>query len=70
MTKYPLTCRYCGWEYEKDQPPPQNAKPRTKPEDLEPSGILSTDFLDNAICPECNKRGAKSGWRGLKPNES
>lgn len=70
MTKYPLKCRNCGWEYEKDQPPPPNAKPRINPEDLAPSGNLDGNFTGNAECPKCGKKGATVGWSGMKPNQS
>ena len=68
MTKYPLTCRRCDFEYEKDQPPPEGAK-QDDPDGIAPNGILDTEFVNSAVCPNCGETGATSGWRGFKPNE-
>jgi len=56
LTKYPLICN-CGNQYDLDIPPPDNAKPREKPEDLEPAGVLSTTAIDGAVCPKCSEKG-------------
>ena len=54
MTKYPLTCRHCDFEYEKDQPPPEGAK-QDDPDGIAPHGILDTEFVNSAVCPNCGK---------------
>ncbi len=60
MTKYPVICNHCGYQFDVDEPPPPNAKPRISPEDLEPTGILKTTTGIDAKCPSCDKIGARS----------
>ena len=62
MTKYPVRCNdsKCNHEFSVDVSPPPYAKPRTKPEDIEPAGILTSTTGIDAICPKCGHKGAKS----------
>lgn len=59
MTKYPVICNSCGYQFDVDEPPSPDSKPRQKTEDLEPSGTLKTTTGQNSKCPNCNKIGAR-----------
>ncbi len=60
MTNYLVECNNqdCKNQFEVDEPPPSNAKPRENPEDLEPAGTLKTTTGQNAKCPKCDEIGA------------
>ena len=62
MTKYPVICAdpKCNHEFSVDVPPPPDVKPRTKPEDIEPAGMVTTTTGADTVCPKCGHKGAKS----------
>ena len=55
LTKYPLICK-CGHQYDYNIPPSPDEKPRENPEDIEPTGMLTTTAVENAICLSVEKR--------------